>query len=226
MSRPLRTVITFLIGSFVFVALPIVAWDVTDVRGFFAQPARVLYIVFVILLNAFAAYRIPEVGKSHDPAKTTVARQHLTVIFLQVLSISVVLVGPFCDLRGIAVMDGQDTVRYIGLCLYLVGFLVMHFAEAKLGKQFSLEVALREGHTLVTDGMYRHIRHPRYLGITAFTVGISMLFRSWIGLGLSAATIMVLLWRIQDEEALMNEEFGADWKAYARRSWRLVPFVY
>ena len=226
MSRPLRTVITFLIGSFVFVALPIVAWDVTDVRGFFAQPARVLYIVFVILLNAFAAYRIPEVGKSHDPAKTTVARQHLTVIFLQVLSISVVLLGPFCDHRGIAVMGSQDTVRYIGLLLYFVGFLVMHFAEAKLGRQFSLEVSISEGHTLVTDGMYRYLRHPRYLGITTFTVGLSMLFRSWIGLGISGVTLLVLLWRIHDEEALMQKEFGGEWEAYARRSWRLLPFVY
>jgi protein-S-isoprenylcysteine O-methyltransferase Ste14 len=38
--------------------------------------------------------------------------------------------------------------------------------------------------------------------------------------------ILVLAWRIHDEEALLREEFGADWEAYSRRSWRVIPFVY
>lgn len=38
------------------------------------------------------------------------------------------------------------------------------------------------------------------------------------------AMMMVLLWRIHDEEALMRAEFGTAWEAYSRKSWRLVPF--
>lgn len=226
MSRLVRSAITFFMGSIIFVVVPIVAWDVTDVQGFLGHGARLLYVLLVLALNAFAAYRIPEVGKSHDQAKTTVKRQHTVVMLLQVLSISVVLVGPYCDHRNIATMNELDAVRYVGLGLYFLGFLAMHFAEAQLGKQFSLEVSIRNGHTLVTDGLYSHLRHPRYLGITVFMIGISLLFRSWIGLGLSAATLAVLLWRIYDEEGLMRKEFGAEWDAYARRSWRLLPFVY
>ncbi len=37
---------------------------------------------------------------------------------------------------------------------------------------------------------------------------------------------LVLLWRIHDEEAFMQQAFGAEWETYARASWRLVPFVY
>jgi protein-S-isoprenylcysteine O-methyltransferase Ste14 len=38
--------------------------------------------------------------------------------------------------------------------------------------------------------------------------------------------IVVLLWRIHDEEALMRQEFGADWGAYAKKSWHLIPYIY
>jgi protein-S-isoprenylcysteine O-methyltransferase Ste14 len=57
-------------------------------------------------------------------------------------------------------------------------------------------------------------------------LGISWVFRSWIGLILTGAVILVLLWRMKDEEALMAEEFGDDWKAYAAHTWRLVPRVW
>jgi len=36
----------------------------------------------------------------------------------------------------------------------------------------------------------------------------------------------ILLFRIHDEERLMQEAFGQEWQAYARRSWRLIPFLY
>jgi protein-S-isoprenylcysteine O-methyltransferase Ste14 len=99
-------------------------------------------------------------------------------------------------------------------------------AEATLGKQFSVQVTIQEGHRLITDGLYRTLRHPRYLGIVTYNLGVSLVFHSWLGLVLAGALALVLLWRIGDEEALMHKAFGAEWEAYARRSWRVIPFVY
>ncbi len=48
----------------------------------------------------------------------------------------------------------------------------------------------------------------------------------WIGLAAIVPFLAVLLLRIRDEEALMHAEFGQEWEAYARRSWRLIPFVF
>ncbi|MCL4876976.1 MAG: hypothetical protein KJ064_09970 [Anaerolineae bacterium] len=79
---------------------------------------------------------------------------------------------------------------------------------------------------LVTDGPYRFLRHPRYLGIIMFNLGIALVYRSWMAMILVAALTLVLLWRIHDEESLMHQEFGADWDVYARKSWHLIPFVY
>ncbi len=102
----------------------------------------------------------------------------------------------------------------------------MNWAEDALGKQFSVQVTIQEGHQLVTGGPFRFLRHPRYLSIITFNVGIALVFRSGLALVLVAALILVLLWRIHDEEALMHEEFGKDWEAYSARSWRLIPYVF
>ncbi len=152
--------------------------------------------------------------------------QRLAILLMQAISIAVVLVAPYCDRRDVAVITEGEGLRYFGLVLFAPGLLLTTWAEAKLGKMFSTEVTIQEGHKLVTDGLYRYVRHPRYLGIITFSLGIALAFRSWIGLALVLAMTPVLLWRIHDEEELMHEEFGPDWEAYSRRSWRLVPFMY
>lgn len=225
-SRFFRFAITFLMGCFIFIVLPAFAWGLTNLDAFLANPARLGYVVLVLLMNAFAAYRIPEVGKTRENPTSSVPRQHLVVSLLKILSLSLVLVGPFCDRHDLGVLPDQQTVRWVGLTLYLIGFMAMHLAEAQLGRHFSVEVAVQRDHRLVTDGLYRHVRHPRYSGIIVFSFGISLVFRSWFDILLSGITILVLLWRIHDEEGLMHRQFGSQWEAYCQRSWRLVPFVF
>jgi protein-S-isoprenylcysteine O-methyltransferase Ste14 len=87
-------------------------------------------------------------------------------------------------------------------------------------------VTLQEGHRLITGGAYRFVRHPRYLGVALLAAGLALLFRSWAGLALFPVILGILLFRIHDEERLMQEAFGQEWQAYARRSWRLIPFLY
>jgi protein-S-isoprenylcysteine O-methyltransferase Ste14 len=87
-------------------------------------------------------------------------------------------------------------------------------------------VTVQEGHRLITAGLYRYIRHPRYLGAICVAFGASLVFRSWAGLLLNVLLPGLLLERMKDEEALMHQEFGAEWEAYCKRSWRLIPHIY
>lgn len=219
-----RRLLTFLAGLGIFVGVPLAVWG-ADLRAFTANPARTAYLLVVTILNAYAAYRIPEIGKRRPAPEKVVGRQRWAVVLLQALSVALIVVGPLCDRRGLAVFSSEG-VRLAGVALYAAGFLLMHWAEAALGKQFSLEVAIQHGHELVTGGPYRLVRHPRYLGIELFSVGLALVFRSAIALLLAAIVAAVLAWRIYDEEILMAQEFGERWRAYAGRSWRLIPWLY
>jgi protein-S-isoprenylcysteine O-methyltransferase Ste14 len=226
MSIAIRAAIKLLFGIIIFVGLPLLGWGITDVRGFVDDPARLGYVIIIILLQIFIVIMLPEVGSDRGKGTKTIRRQRLAVLLLQVISLAIVIAAPYCDRRAIAVMGEAEIIRYIGLVLFVLGFIGMNWAEATLGKQFSVQVTIQDSHQLVTNGPYQYLRHPRYLGIILFNIGISLVFRSWLALILVAGVTLVLIWRIHDEETLMHQEFGADWEAYCQRSWRLIPYLY
>lgn len=139
---------------------------------------------------------------------------------------AIVVAAPYSDRRHGVAFGEFESVRYLGLVLFALGLITMNRAEAPLGKQFSVQVAIQEDHKLVTDGPYRHLCHPRYLSIITFNAGFSLVFHSWLALLLVAVLTLVLPWRVHDEEVFLHQESGTDWEAYAKRSWRLIPFVY
>jgi protein-S-isoprenylcysteine O-methyltransferase Ste14 len=222
----LRAMARLLIGLLLFIGLPLLGWGIYNLDEFFANPARLGYVALSVLAQVVILLVLSNAGKGSGSGKALLRRQRLALIILQVLSLALVVSAPYCDRRSIATLGGSEVARYIGLSLYLIGMFVMHWAEANLGRQFSIDVTIQEGHRLITNGLYRNLRHPRYLGIMLFSIGISLVFRSLLGLAIVALLVVVLAWRIHDEEILMHKQFGIEWENYSRRSRRLIPFVY
>jgi protein-S-isoprenylcysteine O-methyltransferase Ste14 len=155
-----------------------------------------------------------------------VFRQRVVRIGL-VLSLYITLfIIPFCDRRSIAVLNDGGIARWIGVGVSAFGYALVFWSGLALGKQYSADVTIQTGHQLITSSLYRYIRHPRYLGVMALSLGISCVFRSWIGLIASLVFLGVILFRIRDEEILMHQEFGTEWEAYCHSSWRLIPYLY
>ncbi|WP_423762048.1 methyltransferase family protein [Burkholderia sp. NLJ2] len=121
---------------------------------------------------------------------------------------------------------GGDAVRWLGVALYIAGGALRIWPVFVLGKRFSGLVAIQPGHTLVTDGIYRRIRNPSYLGLLVNSIGWALAFRSGVGVLLVALMMVPLVARIRSEEALLRSQFGADYDAYCARTWRLLPGVY
>lgn len=121
---------------------------------------------------------------------------------------------------------GGEGVRWLGALLFIVGGVLRLWTVFVLGKRFSGLVAIQPGHRLVTDGIYRTLRNPSYLGMLVNAVGWALAFRSGVGLLLAALTLIPLIARIHSEEALLRAQFGSEYEAYCSRSWRLIPGVY
>ena len=102
----------------------------------------------------------------------------------------------------------------------------MQAGEKYLAKQFSIEVTVQKDHKLIQSGPYQYIRHPRYLGILTFFTGISLTFRSLLGLLAVIALAGVLIWRVYAEEKMMHQEFGKEWEEYQAKTWRLIPYIF
>jgi protein-S-isoprenylcysteine O-methyltransferase Ste14 len=218
--------IKFLFGVILFAVLPLLGWGINDLPGFFNEPARITYIAAAVLLQGFIVMKWPDGGRQGGSGNHLVSRQRVAIILLQIFSLSLMFTAPCSDRWSLVVLGDAALVRWTGVVLYAVGFMLMNWSEAALGSQFSIQVTLQEGHRLVTDGPYRFVRHPRYAGTVLYAAGFSLVFQSGAGLLLSALTACVLLWRIHDEEVLLSGAFGKEWEDYVRRSKKLLPFVY
>ena len=77
---------------------------------------------------------------------------------------------------------------------------------------------------LCTKGPYKFVRHPIYAGgILLGSVGVALIFNSWILLSLPIlmhATFSIL---VRKEETMMDAVFGEEYRAYTARTGKLFP---
>jgi protein-S-isoprenylcysteine O-methyltransferase Ste14 len=221
----------FLITTLVmFLGLPLLGWGFDDFYGFFSLHQRLGYAVVVLMLGfaaAYQAYDNPEGNRSGRGEKDKLVKRQSIVRYVVVFLLYAALFFlPYTDRRGIGLINDEHMIRWAGLICFAFGIVVVFWSGIALGRLYSAEVTLQKNHQLITSGPYRYIRHPRYLGGIVYAMGLSLLFRSWIGLVGVILALGVFMLRIRDEEALMQAEFGQAWESYCQRSWRLIPFIY
>ncbi|MFW9891170.1 MAG: methyltransferase family protein, partial [Candidatus Thorarchaeota archaeon] len=92
-----------------------------------------------------------------------------------------------------------------------------------LDTQWSIALELKEDHKLITSGPYKSIRHPMYLGIFIYTLGIALVASDILVFIFFMFSIWVNYRRIPVEEQMMIDEFGEEYLEYMKRSGKLFP---
>ena len=110
---------------------------------------------------------------------------------------------------------------WYALCITLciVGTTIMVAADAQ--KYFTLRI--QRG--LITDGMFRYIRHPNYLGEMMIYLSFALMVwhwlpfvvLAWVWIGLFAVNMTM-------KEASMSRY--PEWAEYRERSWWLIPRIF
>jgi protein-S-isoprenylcysteine O-methyltransferase Ste14 len=110
-----------------------------------------------------------------------------------------------------------------GVLLTGLGLALAFWARYHLGRNWSGQITLKEGHTLICTGPYRSLRHPIYSGIllallgTALTVG---LYRALLGVLLALAGFW---WKARQEDAWLARAFGEQFQQQRQRTGGLLP---
>jgi protein-S-isoprenylcysteine O-methyltransferase Ste14 len=112
-----------------------------------------------------------------------------------------------------------------GLILFSLGLAMSVTGRLQLGRNWSdLEDAqVLERHHLVTQGIYRYVRHPIYSGDLILLVGLELALNSWLVL-LTLIPLVVVIRNVQREEAQLAGAFSG-YDSYTRKSKRFIPFV-
>lgn len=214
-------VICSIVFGFIYTALSVWAWG--SWSGFFSDPARAALIVVLFALVITAAFS----NSSGIGSGVREDRSNRWIFVpLTVIGLQLIWLPPYLDRRNEWVWGGE-VIRWIGLALSLAGGVLRIAPVFQLGRRFSGVVAIQEGHTLKTDGLYQVIRHPSYLGLLMSSFGWPLVFRCLVpGLIITAALVPPLIARMNSEEKLLSEQFGDGYAEYKKRTWRLIPRVY
>jgi protein-S-isoprenylcysteine O-methyltransferase Ste14 len=122
-------------------------------------------------------------------------------------------------LRPLQVWLGVVTVA-----LYLALFYRTH---KDLGRFWSVTLEIREKHTLITQGVYRWLRHPMYAAFWLCGLAQALLLPNWIaGMAGLVGFGILFFFRIENEERMMIETFGDEYRQYMARTNRVIPGIY
>jgi protein-S-isoprenylcysteine O-methyltransferase Ste14 len=150
--------------------------------------------------------------------------------FIQVVAalyVVVLLLTSLLNQFQIGIVEPHLVFTAIGVVLMAVGVVIRVVAMRTLGKFFTRTLQIREGHHVVSDGIYRRVRHPGYLGDILFFVG------SGIATSNVISTLLILgmflsayARRIAVEEWMLTNQLGKEYSDYRARTWKLIPFIF
>jgi protein-S-isoprenylcysteine O-methyltransferase Ste14 len=122
-------------------------------------------------------------------------------------------------------MPPGPLLPFIGTILVGAGLAFTGWARWHLGRNWSGNVTVKEGHTLVRTGPYRLVRHPIYTGIVVALLGTALAIGAAYGFIAAALILIGFIAKLSVEEARMRETFP-EYTDYCRHTARLVPGVY
>lgn len=191
---------------------------------------RVSFIIWALMLVTWCGMRYPAMRRARRQ-KTRVDRRSRLDISLLALCTFALVVLPIAwrlDIFDGLADRGQGIIPVILGTLTGIAFLWLFRRSHKdLGKNWSVTLEVREGHQLVTQGVYAHVRHPMYASFLLWGITQALLIPNWIA-GPAGLVAVLALYAVRQsrEEAMMRETFGADYDAYCVRTKRLVPGVF
>lgn len=146
------------------------------------------------------------------------------LVFVMIGSMLLPILYLFTSLLKFANYSPPIWAQWTGGAALIAALWLFHRSHADLGTNWSPTLEIRKAHRLVTNGVYRSIRHPMYAAILLFSLAQALLLHNWLaGYGALVTFLPLYIVRAPREERMMLDRFGADYEAYVRRTGRLIP---
>ena len=184
---------------------------------------KILYLLGFLLITV--------VRKTHTARirtlKTILDRKTVPDTVLLVLAgigMLIPLVYVFSSILDFADYSLPNWIGWVGVVLFGSAILLLWHSHAKLGRNWTPTLGIREEHSLVTEGVYKYIRHPMYAAHWLWAIAQVLMLHNWIA-GYSFLIVVVphYLMRVNNEEQMMLRQFGEEYRTYMERTGRIIP---
>jgi protein-S-isoprenylcysteine O-methyltransferase Ste14 len=113
--------------------------------------------------------------------------------------------------------------RWLGVGVGILCVFGIYWLFSSIGSGITPTSATRKEHKLVTNGIYRYIRHPLYTFGAAMFVSFGMMAANWFIAALGILTFILMAIRTPKEEANLIAKFGDEYLEYMKRTGRFFP---
>jgi protein-S-isoprenylcysteine O-methyltransferase Ste14 len=157
------------------------------------------------------------------PTAETEPTQRLIMAFMSLGFVALIVV-PGLDHR-FGWSRAPAVVALAGNVLVAAGFYVC-WLVFKANTFASATIRVDDGQELVSTGPYAIVRHPMYAGALIYLLGTPLALGSYFGLVVLALMTPILIWRLVDEERVLEQRLPG-YSGYKRSvRFRLAPGVY
>ena len=185
-------------------------------------------IQIIVLVVILALYSVTEylIQKHFHPKTTNRSNFLITPEYLFAFSLGIIeliIESIWFPIKN----SPKNPLFTIGLIMIAIGLTIRFSAILHAGKNFNHTIQFRRtsDHVLVTDGIYKYIRHPSYLGFLIFAVGTQVFYSNPICI--IGFYVKLYTWfkaRIRVEEDALCRMFPGEYQQYRAktRTWMFI----
>ena len=118
-----------------------------------------------------------------------------------------------------------NSIRYIGLIVYLIFSWIQVWSFKTLGDNYSQDIMIKKNHELIMKGPFNVVRHPQYMCQILLDVGAAAATLSYVVGFLALIEIPIYIMRASTEDKLLNKYFAEKFSEYKKKSGFMIPFI-
>jgi len=186
--------------------------------------AKIIWCVGVI---AWFVIRHPHARRNKRIPARRVAKRGLEIVLLSISATGLGVIPAIYAAAGVPAFADYPLHAWqvvAGGLTFLASLFLFRQTHAALGRNWSVTLEVRENHALITDGIYRYVRHPMYAAFWLWAIAQAFLLPNWVAgfSGIAGFGTLYLL-RVRHEEQMMLDAFGSSYADYAKRTGRIFP---
>ena len=144
------------------------------------------------------------------------------IIILCILAMFVVY-AVLPENQNILIIPLSDWLHWLGMALAITSLTLQIWTHVTLQKKWSAARESGKNNSVITSGPYSWIRHPLYLALMLFFIGLSLVSGFSLFLLLASLSLPIFYNAAKKEEAVLVQQFGDEYREYMKRTGRFFP---
>ena len=185
----------------------------------------------IILLNVIGTFGANVTGAKRGLKSKVSEVKEKPKTFLQkfppvISAISLIaLVFAVFQIGTLDYLEEYNSIRYIGLVVYLVFSWIQVWSFKTLGDNYSQDIMIKKNQELIMKGPFKIIRHPQYMCQILLDLGAAAATLSYLVGFLALIEIPIYIMRASAEDKLLSKYFAERFSEYKKKSGFMFPFI-